>query len=114
MGPIFTTEPISARRGRFYERIVMAFGKVTRPHENGRSWEYCGSDRRSWGKAVSSFGAFSPRPNLARPRLGSTLVEPDPVAPVVRRGARRANCSMPRGHPRAAILHHRSPPMNLV
>src|SRR5947209_19197901 len=56
-------------------------------------------------EAVVVFGAFSPRTNLARPRLD--LRSNPTLSPPPTRGARRANCSMPRGHPAPDRPHGR-------
>src|SRR6266478_9422229 len=90
----------------------MPLGKGTRPHENGAQWLYSGPDRRLVVKAVFVFGTFSPRTNLARPRLGSIRFSSSrtrPFRPRPRRGAPRANCSMPRGHPGPTRIHNQEP-----
>src|SRR4051812_34714618 len=80
----------------------MPLGKGTRPHENGVQRVYSGPDRRLVVKAVLVFGTFSPRTNLARPRLGSTRFRSSrtrPCRPHPRGGAPGENCPTPGGHP---------------
>src|SRR5436309_1538943 len=88
------------------KRIVMASVKGTPPHEKGPRAANPGGVGRGT-EAVVVFGARSPKTNLARPRLD--LRSNPTLSPPHARGARRANCSMPPGHPAHHGPHRRDP-----
>src|SRR5204862_7079359 len=95
------------------ERIVMLFRKGTRPHENGRHRHYPGLSVGLRGKAV--FCLVPPARERIWPDLGSARRPSNPtLSPPLPRGARRANCSAPRGPPRTAGALPRSTAMHIL